>query len=103
MAEKIYQLDPDFVTPAHSLRDDIDFLPTNRLVLWGHHFTAVAGAAPIIGPGIAVIWGLVGVIVTNWGETPLVAYLALGGSILVGPLTSSLVCSRPTRLRYYRQ
>ena len=33
--------------------------------------------------GIAVIWGLVGVIVTNWGETPLVAYLAFGGSILV--------------------
>lgn len=57
IAEKIYQLDPDFVTPAHALRDDIDFLPTNRLVLWGHHFTAVAGAAPIIGPGIAVIWG----------------------------------------------
>ena len=39
------------------MRDDIDYIPTNRIVLWGHHFTAVAGAAPIIGPGIAVIWG----------------------------------------------
>ena len=39
------------------MRDDIDYVPTNRIVLWGHHFTAVAGAAPIIGPGIAVIWG----------------------------------------------
>ena len=39
------------------MRDDLDYVPTNRLVLWGHHFTAVAGAAPIIGPGIAVIWG----------------------------------------------
>jgi len=57
IAEKIYKLDPDFETPAHTLRDDIDFLPTNRIVLWGHHFTAVAGAAPIIGPAIAVIWG----------------------------------------------
>ena len=57
IAEKIYQLDPDFETPAHAQRDDIDFIPTNRVVLWGHHFTAVAGAAPIIGPGIAVIWG----------------------------------------------
>ena len=57
IAEKIYQLDPDFKTPAHTMRDDIDYVPTNRLVLWGHHFTAVAGAAPIIGPGIAVIWG----------------------------------------------
>ena len=57
IADKIYQLDPDFETPAHSMRDDIDYIPTNRVVLWGHHFTAVAGAAPIIGPGIAVIWG----------------------------------------------
>jgi carbon starvation protein len=57
IAEKIYQLDPDFETPAHTMRDDVDFIPTNRVVLWGHHFTAVAGAAPIIGPAIAVIWG----------------------------------------------
>ena len=57
IAEKIYRLDPTFQTPAHTMRDDIDYVPTNRIVLWGHHFTAVAGAAPIIGPGIAVIWG----------------------------------------------
>ncbi len=57
IAEKIYRLDPDFETPAHAMRDDIDYVPTKRIVLWGHHFTAVAGAAPIIGPGIAVIWG----------------------------------------------
>ena len=57
IAEKIYQLDPDFETPAHTMRDDIDYVPTNRVVLWGHHFTAVAGAAPIIGPSIAVVWG----------------------------------------------
>ena len=57
IAEKIYQLDPNFETPSHAQRDDIDYIPTNRFVLWGHHFTAVAGAAPIIGPGIAVIWG----------------------------------------------
>ena len=57
IAEQIYQLDPDFETPSHAMRDDIDYVPTNKFVLWGHHFTAVAGAAPIIGPGIAVIWG----------------------------------------------
>ncbi len=59
LAEKIYKLDPDFVTPAHTKRDDKDYLPTHRIVLWGHHFTAIAGAAPIIGPSIAVIWGWV--------------------------------------------
>ena len=57
IAEKIYRLDPTFETPSHTMRDDIDYIPTHRVVLWGHHFTAVAGAAPIIGPGIAVIWG----------------------------------------------
>ena len=57
IGERIYRLDPDFATPAHAMRDNVDFVPTHRVVLWGHHFTAVAGAAPIIGPGIAVIWG----------------------------------------------
>ena len=57
IAERIYKLDPNFETPSHAMRDDIDYVPTNKFVLWGHHFTAVAGAAPIIGPGIAVIWG----------------------------------------------
>lgn len=59
IAEKIFKLDKDFVTPAHELEDGIDYVPTNKYVLWGHHFTSVAGAAPIIGPAIAVIWGWV--------------------------------------------
>lgn len=57
IARRIYQLDPDFQTPAHVFEDGVDFVPTNRHVLFGHHFTSVAGAAPIIGPAIAVIWG----------------------------------------------
>jgi len=57
IARQIYRLDPDFVTPAHELEDGVDYVPTNRHVLFGHHFTSVAGAAPIVGPAIAVIWG----------------------------------------------
>ncbi len=57
VAKKVLKLDEEFVTPAHELRDDVDFCPTNKFVLWGHHFTAVAGAAPIVGPAIAVQWG----------------------------------------------
>ena len=57
LARHIYRLDPDFVTPAHEFEDGVDYLPTNRHVLFGHHFTSVAGAAPIVGPAIAVIWG----------------------------------------------
>ena len=54
---RILQLDAAFETPAHAQEDGVDFVPTNRWVLWGHHFTSVAGAAPIVGPAIAVIWG----------------------------------------------
>ena len=59
IAERIFQLDPNFKTPAHELRDGVDYVPTNKVVLWGHHFTSVAGAAPIVGPAIAVYWGWV--------------------------------------------
>ncbi len=57
IAEKIYRLDPNYVTPAHQFNDGVDFVPTKKHILWGHHFTSVAGAAPIVGPAIAVYWG----------------------------------------------
>ena len=57
LASRIYRLEEGFVTPSHELRDDVDYVPTNKYVLWGHHFTSVAGAAPIVGPAVAVIWG----------------------------------------------
>lgn len=57
IADHIYQLDRDFETPAHELEDGVDYVPTDKKVLWGHHFTSIAGAAPIVGPAIAVIWG----------------------------------------------
>lgn len=57
LAGRIYRLDESYRTPAHEMRDGVDYVPTNKFVLWGHHFTSVAGAAPIVGPAIAVIWG----------------------------------------------
>lgn len=63
IASKILGLDNSIPTPAHTLKDGIDYVPTNKYVLWGHHFTSVAGAAPIIGPAIAVIWGWVPAII----------------------------------------
>ncbi|MAD04282.1 MAG: carbon starvation protein A [Pseudoalteromonas sp.] len=59
IAEKIFKMDDNFITPAHELEDGVDYVPTNKVVLWGHHFTSVAGAAPIVGPAIAVYWGWV--------------------------------------------
>jgi carbon starvation protein len=57
LANKVYALDPAFVTPAHEFEDGVDYVPTNKHVLFGHHFTSIAGAAPIVGPAIAVFWG----------------------------------------------
>lgn len=57
IAEKIYKLDPEFKTPAHVYEDGVDYVPTNKWIVWGHHFTSIAGAAPIVGPAIAVYWG----------------------------------------------
>ena len=74
IARRIYQLDPDFQTPAHEFNDGVDFVPTNRFVLWGHHFTSVAGAAPIVGPAIAVYWGWV----------PAVLWVVLGTIFFAG-------------------
>lgn len=53
----IFRLSDNYRTPAHTMKDGVDYVPTNKYVLWGHHFTSVAGAAPIIGPAVAVIWG----------------------------------------------
>ena len=57
IAIKIYELNNKDKTPAHELEDGIDYVPTNKHILFGHHFTSIAGAAPIIGPCIAVYWG----------------------------------------------
>jgi len=59
LAEKIFQLREDEPVPSVEHRDDIDFVPTPKAVLWGHHYTSIAGAAPIVGPALAVIWGWV--------------------------------------------
>ena len=55
--DSLILLDNKQKTPAHEFEDDIDYVPTNKHILFGHHFTSIAGAAPIIGPCIAVYWG----------------------------------------------
>ncbi|HUG19904.1 MAG TPA: carbon starvation protein A [Planctomycetaceae bacterium] len=57
LARKIFKLDPDAEVPSKQLRDDLDFVPTKKEVIFGHHFTSIAGTGPIVGPAIAVFWG----------------------------------------------
>ncbi len=57
LARRVFQIDPTADVPSHQLRDEVDFVPTHRQVIFGHHFTSIAGTGPIVGPAIAVFWG----------------------------------------------
>ena len=59
LERRVFQLDSQAVTPAHELQDGMDYIPTNKYVLFGHHFASIAGLSPMLGPAIAVIWGWV--------------------------------------------
>ncbi|MGD8439143.1 MAG: carbon starvation protein A [Holophagae bacterium] len=57
LSTKLFELRPDQPTPAHTLEDGVDYVPTHRLVLFGHHYASITGLSPMLGPAIAVIWG----------------------------------------------
>ena len=57
LATKVFGLDDSLITPAHRLEDGVDYVPTNRFVLFGHHYASITGLAPMLGPAVAVIWG----------------------------------------------
>ncbi|HEB90959.1 MAG TPA: carbon starvation protein A [Deltaproteobacteria bacterium] len=59
LSRRVFQLRSDETVPATELEDGVDYVSTSLPVLWGHHFASIAGAAPIVGPAIAVIWGWV--------------------------------------------
>src|SRR5687768_2715526 len=73
IAAKVLCLDDTRVTPAHRLNDGHNYHPTNRWVLFGHHFAAISGAGPLIGPVLAaqfgylpgLLWLLVGVVLAG--------------------------------------
>jgi len=57
MARKIFNLDPGARTPAQELNDGVDYVPSRKEIVFGHHFTSIAGTGPIVGPALAIIWG----------------------------------------------
>ena len=59
LSRKIFQLDPEAPVPSVALNDDRDYVPTSKGVVFGHHFTSIAGTGPIVGPAIAIMWGWV--------------------------------------------
>jgi carbon starvation protein len=59
LGSKLFALSKDALTPAQEINDGTDFVPTRKEILFGHHFTSIAGTGPIVGPAIGVIWGWV--------------------------------------------
>jgi carbon starvation protein len=57
LSKKIFKLRADAPVPSHERNDGIDFVPTRKGIIFGHHFTSIAGTGPIVGPAIGVIWG----------------------------------------------
>ena len=73
LAQQVFALRQDAVTPAHAMQDGIDYVPTRPIVLFGHHFASITGLSPMLGPAIAVVWG--------W--LPAMLWVVFGG-ILIG-------------------
>jgi carbon starvation protein len=103
LARRVFALDDGRATPAHRLRDGKDFVPTHRWVVFGHHFAAIAGPGPLVGPILAAQFGylpgtlyiLIGVVIGGAVQdfTILVGSLRRGGKSLgqmvreeIGPL-----------------
>ncbi|HCW4562134.1 TPA: carbon starvation protein A [Acinetobacter baumannii] len=84
IATKVFELNPRRLTPAHRLADGLDYVPTNKYVLFGHHFAAIAGAGSLVGPILAAqmgflpgtIWLLVGVVLAGAVQDFLVLFIS---------------------------
>ncbi|MCP4504236.1 MAG: carbon starvation protein A [Deltaproteobacteria bacterium] len=59
LSQQIFALRDDEKMPSKNLEDGVDYVPTDKHVLFGHHFSSIAGAAPILGPAMAIVWGFV--------------------------------------------
>ncbi len=70
----IFKLNPNAQVPAKELEDGVDYVPTRKEIIFGHHFTSIAGTGPIVGPAIAVIWG--------WA--PALVWVFLGSIVMGG-------------------
>jgi len=88
LSRRIFGLDSRARVPSDLLRDNVDYVPTKKQVIFGHHFTSIAGTGPIVGPAIAVFWG--------W--LPALLWVVLG-SVFIGAVHdfSALVISLRNR------
>ena len=86
IATKVMQLDPSRATPAVLNNDGLDYVPTNKHILFGHHFAAIAGAGPLVGPVLAA----------QMGYLPGTLWL-IAGVVLAGAVQDFMVLFMSTR------
>ncbi len=72
LGQKIFRLSDDNIPPSIAREDGVDYVPTRKEIIFGHHFTSIAGTGPIVGPAIAIIWGWI----------PAVIWVFLGSAIM---------------------
>lgn len=85
IAANVMQLEAARATPAVRLNDGLDFVPTNKHVLFGHHFAAITGAGPLVGPVLAaqmgylpgVMWILVGAIMAGAVQDFMILFISV--------------------------
>lgn len=85
IADKVLGLDPSRQTPAYKYNDGLDYVPTNKYVLFGHHFAAIAGAGPLVGPVLAaqmgylpgMLWILAGVVLAGAVQDFMVLFVSV--------------------------
>ncbi|MCJ2131916.1 carbon starvation CstA family protein [Methylobacterium sp. E-045] len=85
ISDKVMQLDPSRKTPAHRHNDGLDYVPTNKTVLFGHHFAAIAGAGPLVGPVLAaqmgylpgMLWILAGVVLAGAVQDFMILFISM--------------------------
>src|SRR3954453_3659479 len=85
IANRVMQLDPRRATPAVRNNDGLDYVPTDRYVLFGHHFAAIAGAGPLVGPVLAaqmgylpgILWILAGVVLAGAVQDFMVLFISM--------------------------
>jgi len=88
LAARVAMVNANRITPAHELHDGKDYVATNRYVLFGHHFAAISGAGPLIGPVLAA----------QWGVLPSAIWIVIG-AVLAGAIHDFIILVASIRCR----
>jgi carbon starvation protein len=110
LEKNVVKADSSVQTPAHRMYDGVDYVPAKTPVLFGHHFSSIAGAAPIVGPVLAMAWGWIPALAWVWFGNIFIGavhdYLSIMASVRydgksVQFVASDLITKRTGNLFYY--